>query len=328
MRAITLTGRGGPEVLALGEAPDPAPGPFEILVRVEASALNRADLLQRRGHYPAPPGAPPDIPGLELAGVVEACGPHVTRWGPGDRVMGIVGGGAGAALAVLHEREAMRVPAGLSTIEAAAIPEAFVTAFDAALLQGGLASGQWLVLNAVASGVGTAAIQIARAIGARTVGGTRTEAKLARAVELGLDVAAHGGSEALCEPVRQATGGAGAAVALDLVGGPGLAAMMRCLRPTGALVLVGLLGGARAEIPLAALLTRRLRLRGTVLRSRPVEEKIAVARAFEDQLVPRFEGRNPALRPVIDRVLPWDRVAEGHALLEADATVGKVVLEH
>jgi putative PIG3 family NAD(P)H quinone oxidoreductase len=328
MKAAVITRPGAPEVLALREVAAPTPGPFEVLVRVEASALNRADLLQRRGLYPAPAGAPADIPGLELAGTVAAVGPFVSRFAPGDRVMGLVGGGACAELAVLHEREAMRVPAGLSATEAAAIPEAFITAFDAAVLQGGLASGQWLVITAVASGVGTAAVQIARALGARTVGSSRTAAKLAALPALGLDVAVAGTSEALPAAVAEATAGAGAAVALDLVGGPGVTSLLATLRTRGTLVLVGLVGGLKAELNLALVLRGRLRVVGTALRSRPIEEKIAVARAFEDQLLPLFGGAAPALRPVIDRVLPLADIAAGHALLEANATIGKIVLDH
>lgn len=328
MRAVVITERGGPEVLALRDAAEPEPGPFDILVEVAASALNRADLLQRRGLYPAPPGSPADIPGLEFAGTVLAVGLAVTRFGVGDRVMGIVGGGAAAERLIIHEREAMRVPTGLALTEAAAIPEAFATAFDAAVLQGGLASGQWLVINAVGSGVGTAAIQIAHALGARSIGSSRTATKLGLARGFGLDVAVEGDSSALPDAVREATGGAGAAVAVDLVGGPGLSAMLECLRPTGTLVLVGLMGGVEAPLSLARLLRSRLRIVGTVLRSRGVEEKIALARAFEDRMVPLFEGKNPRLRPVVDRVVPWTDVAKAHKHLESNASFGKIVLEH
>lgn len=328
MRAVVITERGGPEVLALREVAEPSPGPFELLVDVAASALNRADLLQRRGLYPAPPGAPADIPGLEFAGTVLSVGEAVTRFAAGDRVMGVVGGGAAAERLAIHEREAMRCPEGLALTESAAIPEAFATAFDAAVLQGGLASGQWLVVNAVGSGVGTAAVQLARALGARSVGSSRTPTKLGLARGLGLDVAVEGDSTALPAAVREATGGAGAAVALDLVGGPGLAAMLECLRPTGTLVLVGLMGGVEADLSLGRVLRQRLRLVGTVLRSRPLEEKMALARAFEDRVVPLFEGADAPLRPVVDRVLSWEAVADAHRALESNDSFGKIVLEH
>ena len=328
MHAAVITTPGSPDVLEIHERPDPTIGPFDILIDVAASALNRADLLQRRGLYPAPIGAPSDIPGLELAGVVREVGPHVTRFSVGDRVMGLVGGGACATVAAMHEREAVAIPEGLSLLEAAAVPEAFITAFDAAVVQGGLASGQWVVASAIASGVGTALIQIARAMGARIVGSSRTQSKLDRVKPLGLDVAVCGETPALVEAVVEATGGEMAAVAVDLVGGGGLASMLKCLRKRGTCVLVGLVGGRRAELDLGLVLRHRLELRGTVLRSRPVEEKIAVTRLFEDRLVPLFHGPNARLKPVIDQTLPLSSIAEAHALIEDNATVGKVVLDH
>jgi len=326
MRGVVITAAGGPEVLAIvGDLPEPQPGPFEVRVRVAASALNRADLLQRRGLYPAPRGAPAQIPGIEMAGVVESLGAHVTRWQLGDQVMAVVGGGANAELVVLHEREAVRVPTGLDLVSAAAIPEVFMTAFDAAVLQGGLASGQWLAVNAVGSGVGTAAIQIARAIGARSIGSSRTPDKLVQAVGLGLGA----GGPDLVAAARAVTGEGDpgiAAVVLDLIGGPGLAATLSVLRPRGTLVLVGLVAGLRAELPLDLVLRRRLHVVGTVLRARPIEEKLALAQAFEERIVPLFEAN--MLVPVVDRVLPLAAIAEGHRALEANETFGKVVLDH
>lgn len=327
MRAVIITQPGGPEVLALREVPDPTPGKGELLVRVEASALNRADLLQRRGLYPAPPGAPKDIPGLELAGTVVACGEGVTRFAPGDGVMGVVAGGACADLAVLHEREAIRRPAGMPATAAAGIPEAFMTAFDAIVLQAGLASGQWLAVDAVASGVGTAAIQIAHAIGAFSVGSTRTASKLERALALGLDVGVHGTTADLARRAREVSG-VGVAVGLSLVGGPALADLVGALRPRGTAVLVGLMAGMRVDVDLAMVLQKRLHIIGTVLRSRPLEEKIAVARAFEDRIAPLFEGEHPRLRPVVDQVFPLEAVADAHASLEENTAFGKIVLFH
>ena len=327
MRAVVISQPGGPEVLEVREVPDPTIGPDELLVRVEASALNRADLLQRRGLYPAPAGCPKDTPGLELAGTVVAVGARVTRFGPGARVMGLVGGGAAAELAVLHEREALAVPTGLSVTEAAAIPEAFMTAFDAIILQGGLQGGQWLALDAAASGVGTAAVQIARALGAHSLGSTRTAAKLDRLAALGLDRGVCGTTADLAAAAR-ALPGAGAAVALSLVGGATTPDLLAALRPGGTAVLVGLMAGAKAELPLGAILQRRLRLIGTVLRSRPLEEKIALARAFEDRLLPFFGGAAPRLVAVVDQTFPLSAVAAAHAALEANTSVGKIVLTH
>lgn len=328
MQAAVITKPGGPEVLQLQERPDPAVGPFDVLVDVCASALNRADVLQRRGFYPAPTGASPDIVGLELTGSVIGVGEFVTRLKVGDRVMGLVAGGACATRAVLHEREAILVPDGLDLVAAAAIPEAFVTAFDAAVLQGGLCSGQWLVVTAVASGVGTALVQIARALGARTIGSTRTAEKLDRVLPLGLDVGVHGDSKALPAAVLEATGGAKAAVAVDLVGGAGVNAVLASLRLRGTCVLVGLLGGRKAELDLGLVLRGRLGLRGTVLRSRPPEEKLSVAREFEDRLVPLFGGPNPKLSPVIQQTFGLSEIGAAHALMETNTTVGKIVLDH
>lgn len=328
MRAIVISETGGPEVLAMRERPDPTCGPRDLLVRVHASALNRADLLQRRGLYPAPPGCPEDIPGLELAGVVEAHGAEVTRFEIGDRVMGIVGGGAAAERCLLHEDIAMPIPDGVSLQDAAAIPEAFLTAYDALVLQGGLSPGEWMAINAVGSGVGTAALQIARAIGAKSIGCSRTNSKVQMAREHGLNIGVVGSSENLPEQAFEATDDQGVSVAIDLVGGGGLIDMLRCLRKTGSLVLVGLMGGARAELNLTRLLTRRLHLRGTILRGRSTEEKGHLVRIFSDHLLSGFSGEAPTLRPVIDRHLPWGEVAEGHRLLEDNQTFGKVVLVH
>jgi len=321
MRGVVITQPGGAEVLAVRhDLPEPEPGPWHVRVAVRASACNRADILQRRGLYPAPHGVPAQVPGLELAGVVDALGAHVTRWKVGDPVMAIVGGGAHVDRIVLHEREAVRVPEGLDLVQAAAVPEAFMTAYDAAVLQGGLASGQWLAVNAVGSGVGTALVQLARALGARTVGSARTPAKIERAQALGLD---DGGADLVAAARAR---GIAAAVLVDLVGGPPLAQAIDVLRPGGTAVLVGLLAGARAELPLGLLLQRRLTLRGTVLRSRPIEEKIQLARLFEDRVVPLFEAGS--LRPVVDRVLPLSAIADAHRALEASDTFGKVVLDH
>ncbi|MGB0589224.1 MAG: NAD(P)H-quinone oxidoreductase [Myxococcota bacterium] len=328
MRAIVIEGVGGPEVLALRQVADPAPGPNELLVGVHASALNRADLLQCRGLYPAPPGAPKDIPGLEYAGEVLETGAAVTQWSKGDRVMGIVGGGAAAERLCVHEDEALPTPAGLTSTQAAAIPEAFMTAYDAAVLQGGLSANQWVSVNAVGSGVGTALVQIARHLGAHSVGSSRTEAKLEVARRLGLTEAVLGASPELAAATLQATEQRGAHVVVDLVGGAGLSPLVGALQRCGTLILVGLLGGLAAEIPLARVLTKRLRIQGTVLRSRSHEEKRELALSFRRELLSAFDGPSPALAPLIDRVIPWQNVATGHEALEQNATTGKIVLEH
>jgi NADPH2:quinone reductase len=323
-----IEGVGGPEVLTMRQVSEPHPGPRDLVVRVAASALNRADLLQCRGLYPAPAGAPADIPGLEYAGEVIQVGEAVSQWSIGDRVMGIAGGGAAAELICVHEEEALPTPVGLSSVQAAAIPEAFMTAYDAGILQGGLEAGQWVAVNAVGSGVGTALVQIARHLGAHVVGSSRTQAKLDAACELGLTEPVLGASSELGRAALEVTKRRGVHVIVDLVGGAGLTDLIGGLRHRGALILVGLLGGVRADLPLARVLMKRLRLQGTALRSRGHEERRALARAFRRELSPAFEGPRPTLRPVIDRVIPWREIASGHEALVANATTGKIVLEH
>ncbi len=315
---------GGPEVLEWGEEEDPVPGPDELLVRVRASALNRADLLQRMGRYPAPPGAPAHIPGLEYAGEVVRCGARVAQWRPGDRVMGLVAGGAHAEYVVAHERTALRIPPALGWEEAAAFPEAFLTAYDALFCRGALRPGEAVLLTAAASGVGTAASQVASAAGARVLGLTRSPAKRARLQEHGVAHALDPAAPDLPGTVRALAGGAGAELALDLVGGPGISTLLDALAPRGRLVLVGLLGGARAEVDLSRLLSRRLTVVGTVLRSRPLEEKIALSQEAGRTLLPLLAAGR--IRPVIDRVLPMAEIARAHGALERDETFGKIVL--
>ncbi|HEY5936128.1 MAG TPA: NAD(P)H-quinone oxidoreductase [Kofleriaceae bacterium] len=323
MRAIAITRPGGPEVLTIVERPLPEPSRGEVRVRVRATAVNRADLLQRIGAYPAPADAPADIPGLEIAGEVDALGPGVERLAIGDRVFGLVGGGGYAESIVSHERALARIPDGLSFEQAAAIPEAFITAHDAIVGQAGLAAGESLLIHAVGSGVGTAAVQLGRALGAFVIGTARTEDKLDRARELGLDAGIIASAGKFAELVH-AVDRAGPAVVLELVGGGYLAEDLRCVRPLGRIVLVGLLAGAKAELDLGLVLRKRVRILGTVLRSRPLEEKLAVTRTFEDQVVPLFaRGR---LSPVIDTVLDLDQAGEAHARMASNAGFGKIVL--
>ncbi|HWU88082.1 MAG TPA: NAD(P)H-quinone oxidoreductase [Kofleriaceae bacterium] len=321
MRAIAIQRPGGPEVLTLVERPLPEPSKGEVRVRVRATAVNRADVLQRMGAYPAPPDAPADVPGLELAGEVDAVGPGVARLAVGDRVFGLVGGGAYAEAVVTHERALARIPEGLSFEQAAAVPEAFITAHDAIVGQAHLAGGECLLVHAAGSGVGTAAVQLGHALGAFVIGTARTEDKLSRARALGLDagVVAEGGRFA--DAVRKL---AEPAVVLELVGGGYVDEDLRCLRPLGRIVLVGLLAGARHEVDLGLVLRKRARIFGTVLRSRPLEEKLAVMRTFEDQVVPLLARRKVA--PVIDTVMPLDEAARAHERMASNAGFGKIVL--
>ncbi|MFL5608486.1 MAG: NAD(P)H-quinone oxidoreductase, partial [Gemmatimonadaceae bacterium] len=280
MRAIVIARPGGPEVLELQDRPLPEPGVGQVRVRVHASALNRADLMQRQGSYPAPPGAPADIPGMEYAGEVDALGTGATLWRPGDRVMGIVGGGAHAEHVVTHEREALPVPAGLSWEAAAAIPEAFLTAYDALFTRLDVRVGEHVLVHAVASGVGTAVLQLARLSGAIVIGTSRSADKLARARELGLEHAIDATAGDWAAAVEAAIGQNAVQAVVDLVGGHYLRGNLRVLAPRGRLAIVGLTGGRSTELDMGMVLGKRLHIVGTVLRSRPIEEKIALAREF------------------------------------------------
>ena len=321
MRAIAITKPGGPDVLALVERPLPEPSRGEVRIRVRATAINRADLLQRMGHYPAPSDAPPDIPGLEYAGEVEALGPGVERLAVGDRVFGLVGGGGYAEQLVAHERTVARIPDGLSFEHAAAVPEAFITAHDAIVGQAGLCGGETVLVHAVGSGVGTAAVQLGRALGAYVIGTARTADKLDRARALGMDagVVAEGGKFA--DAVRKH---GEPAVVLELIGGPYIDEDIRATQPLGRIVLVGLLAGGRTEVDLGGILRKRLRIFGTVLRARPLEEKIAAMRTFEAQVVPLL--RRGLIAPVIDTVMDLDAAGAAHARMASNAGFGKIVL--
>jgi putative PIG3 family NAD(P)H quinone oxidoreductase len=324
MRAIVIRSPGGPEVLELRDLPDPDPPFGHVRVRVQATGVNRADLLQRAGHYPAPPGVPSDIPGLEYAGTVDAVGAGVTRFSGGERVYGLVAGGAYAEMIVVHEREAVLVPEGLSDEEAASVPEAFVTALDALLVRGRLAPGERVLVHAAGSGVGTAGIQIARAMGCLVIGTSRTEDKLERCKSLGMDagVVAKGGKFA-DEVIGLSRGGVD--VVLDLVGGAYLADTIAACAPRARIVAVGLTAGARAELDLGAVLRKRLEIVGTVMRARPLEEKIEAARLL-DRTLGAWIARG-VVRPVVDRVFPLGEAPAAHAYVASNASFGKVLLD-
>jgi putative PIG3 family NAD(P)H quinone oxidoreductase len=324
MKAIIITRPGGPEVLEMQERPKPEPGVGQIRVRVRASALNRADLMQREGNYPVPPGVPADIIGMEYAGEVDALGPGATLWKTGDRVMGIVGGGAQAEFLCVHEREAMPVPGSMAWDEAAAIPEAFLTAYDALFNRLQLRSGETLLIHAVGSGVGTAALQIAHVTGARVVGTARSAEKLERAKKLGLDTGIDASRGDWAAQVDAAIGAEQVHAVLDLVGGDYLEGNMRALALRGRIVVVGLTAGASAQFNMGVLLRKRLTIVGTMLRSRALEEKIAVARDFSERGIPLFEQGK--LHPVVDRVFSFDEIRAAHELMESNQTFGKIVL--
>ncbi len=322
MRAIVLDSYGGPEVLTLADVPEPEPGPDEVLVEVAATAVNRADLLQRMGLYPGPP-MPREIPGLEFAGTVVALGERVTERAVGEQVMGVVGGGAYAERLAVHERQVMAVPASVGLPEAGAIPEVAITAYDALALQGGLGAGGWALVHAGASGVGTAAIQLAHAVGARVVV-TCSTAKVAACRALGADVVVDYTAEDYVDAVATATSGRGVDVVLDVIGGDYVAKNLQSCRVGGTIVQVGIMGGGNAQVPVGLLLTRRIHWVGTVLRGRPLEEKIAVTRRCEHDLVPLYESGT--VRPVIDRSYPLEQVAQAHEYVGTNANVGKVLL--
>lgn len=324
MKAVVITEPGTPDVLRLLDVPAPEPRDGEIRVRVEAAGVNRADLLQRQGHYPVPPGWPENIPGLEYAGTVESVGPNVTLWSPGDRVMGLVGGGACAEYVVVPTDEALPVPAGMAPERAAAVPEAFITAHDALRARLGVRSDESVLIHAVGSGVGTAALQLAKARGVRVIGTSRTDWKLERAAELGLDVAVRPDDGAFADAVLEATGGRGVEAILDLVGGDYLEENLRCAAALGRIVLVGLTRGRSAELDMGTVLRKRLTLVGTVLRSRPSVEKAAAARAFAGEGLPLLTRGDVV--PLIHEVIPMEEAARAHALLESNETFGKVVL--
>ena len=324
MKAIVITRPGGPEVLKLEERPKPEPGIGQIRVRVRASALNRADIMQREGNYPVPAGSPADISGMEYAGEVDALGPSSTLWKVGDRVMGIVGGGGHAEYLCVHEREAMPAPSRLSWEEVAAIPEAFLTAYDALFRRIGLRTGETVLIHAVASGVGTAALQLALVSGANPVGTSRSAAKLERAKQLGLEMGIDASRDDWVSQIEKSIGVDRIHVILDLVGAPYLDANLRLLGLRGRMVVVGLTAGAQGQLNMGVLLRKRLTMVGTVLRARPIEEKIALAREFSERIIPFFESGR--LRPVIDRVFSFADIRAAHELMESNQTFGKIVL--
>jgi putative PIG3 family NAD(P)H quinone oxidoreductase len=325
MRALTITHPGGPEVLQIRTVADPVIGPEEVLVRVRASALNRADLLQRRGRYPAPPGAPADIPGLEFAGEVEACGELVAALQPGDRVMGIVGGGGQAEKLRLHERLCLRVPPGMSFEDAAAVPEAFLTAYDALFLRGALRPGEAVLLDAAGSGVGTAAAGIATVAGARVIALSRTADKRRRLQEMGVQRVLDPADPNVGAAIRMAAGGEGVDLAIDLLGASSWRLNLEVLAVRGRLVLCGTMGGSQVEVDLGTLLRKRLTVVGTVLRSRAVEEKIDLVQSFSRTMLPLLAAGR--LRPVVDRVVPLEEAASAHAAMERNENFGKIVLK-
>lgn len=328
MKAVRIASHEGAGALEVCEVERPLARADRVRVRVRAAGLNRADLLQKRGRYPAPEGTPQDIPGLEFAGEVEQTGEDVRAWKAGQRVFGITAGGAQAEYVVVPESHLAEIPANLSFEQAAAVPEVFITAHDALFTQARLAPGERVLVHAAGSGVGTAAVQLARAAGAGAIYGTaRTASKLERAREFGLDegVAVGDDPNVISEAVRAWTKGAGVGVVLDLVGASYLEANLDALAPRGRMILVGTLGGATAPLDFRKVMGKRLSIRGTVLRARSTEEKASAVRLFAAQVIPLLA--RSLVRPVLDSAFALPDAREAYARLESDATFGKVVLK-
>ena len=310
MIAVTFHGAGGPEVMAVDERPDPVPQSSEVLVRATHAALNPADVAQRAGNYPAPPGSPADIPGLEVAGTVIACGEAVTAWRAGDRVFGLVGGGGLSDTVAVHERHVARIPDDLTDREAAAVPEAFITAHDAVFTRAGLALGETLLVNGASGGVGTAAVQLGVAAGARVLANARSHREALTDM---------GAEPCVLSEAR------GVDVVLELVGAANLTGSLEALAVRGRIIVVGTGAGADTELSLRALMGRRASVMGTVLRARSMEEKAAAVQAFARSVVPHLAAGR--VRPVIDRVFPVAEAAAAFEHLSAPGKLGKVLLE-
>jgi len=327
MKAVVITRFGGPDVLEIQDVSKPQPGPEEVVVHVRSTALNRADLLQRLGRYAPPPGAAQNIPGLEFAGEVSELGTNAHRWQQGDRVMGIVGGGAHAEFVTAHQDAVCAVPENLEWSAAGAIPEVFITAHDA-LRQAGFKAGENVLVHAVGSGVGLAATQLVRALGGHAFGTSRTPDKIERAKAFGLEsgfaVPEPSSLRRLSDFAQSVTGSGGFDVVLDLNGGPYFAASLEAMALRGRIILIGGVAGGKTDVDLYQILGKRLHIIGTVLRARSLDEKIAIITAFAEEVVPLLaEG---TIRPVLDSVFPLEQIQDAHRRLESNETFGKVVL--
>jgi len=322
MRAIIITRPGGPEVLQIQNVETPQPQGEYVRVRVRAAGLNRADLLQRAGVYPAPAGSPSNIPGLEFAGEVDAVGPLVRAWKPGQRVMGLAGGGAQAEYILAHEGLLVEIPDNLDFIQAAGVPEVFITAHDALFTQAGLQMGERLLVHAAGSGVGTAAIQLAHATGATTFGTSRTPSKLEQAKSLGLDVGLS--DKNFAAAVNRLTGGAGVHVVLDFIGATYLEQNLEALTAWGRIVFLSTMGGAQANINLGMLMAKRISMRGVTLRTRTLEEKLAVTRRFATSVLPLLASGK--VKPIIEQVYPLEKIGEAHAVMGENKNFGKLII--
>ena len=323
MTAIGITSPGGPETLVPQERPVPQPGAGEILVKVIAAGVNRPDVAQRMGVYPPPPGVT-DIPGLEVAGVVVACGPGGARWKEGDEVTALVSGGGYAQYCIAHETHALPVPGGLTAAEAAAIPETFFTVWHNVFERGGLKSGETLLVHGGSSGIGTVAIQLAKALGARVIATAGSAAKCDACRGLGADLAINYKTEDFVALTKSATGGAGAQVILDMVGGDYIERNYEAAAVEGRIVQIAFQGSPRATVDFRRIMLKRLHHTGSTLRSRSVPDKAAIAQAVERSVWPLIVAGK--VRPVMDKVFPFRQAADAHARMESSAHIGKIVL--
>ena len=322
MRAVVFTGAGGNEVIDLVDRPDPRPTGNDVVVRVRYAGLNPADAQQRIGVYPAPPGSPADIPGLEVSGVVESCGEAVTTWAPGDRVFGLVGGGGLAERVLVNERHLARIPDSMSDEDAAAVPEAYMTAHDAVRTQADLKMGETLLVHGAAGGVGSAAVQIGLAAGARVIGVVRSETAYQAVKDLGAEAVYDAD---FAQQVLDLTAGRGADVILELVGAPHFPGNLDAIAARGRIIVVGVGAGSEVQLPLLRLMQKRIRMQGTVLRARPIEQKADVVRAFEREVLPALAAG--VVKPVLERTYPAADVAAAFDHLEGPGKVGKVLLD-
>lgn len=327
MKAAWIPRFGGPEVLEIREVDRPVPSPDSVLVRVRAAGLNRADLLQRQGKYPPPAGYPAEMPGIEFAGEVAETGAQVRSWKKGQRVFGLTGGAAHAEYLAIHERLIAEIPPSLDWKQAAAVPEVFIAAHDALWQQAALSRGETVLVNAVGSGVGIAAIQLARAMNARAFGTSRTPDKIEKAQEYGLadGIVLRDNLDELAAAAERWTGGKGFDVFLDLVGGSYPSTVQKMMALKGRMIFIGTMAGSRYELDARYVMSKRLCLRGTVLRSRTQEEKVAATQAFAREVLPVLA--NGTLRPVLDSVFSLDEIVKAHERLESSQTFGKVVIE-
>lgn len=322
MRAVVITRPGGPEVLEVRTVETPEPAADQVRVRVHAAGLNRADVAQREGHYPPPPGIATDIPGLEFAGEVDAVGPLVQRWKPGQRVMGLIGGAGQAEYVIVNEGMLIEIPTNLDYIQAAALPEVFMTAHDALFTQGGLSMGERVLIHAAGSGVGTAAIQLAHATGATVFGTSRTPTKLEQAKPLGLDVGLS--AKNFAEEIKTLTHGEGVHLIIDFVGAPYMEQNLDALGTWGRIVFLATLGGVNPNVDLRKVMSKRLQIRGCTLRYRTLEEKLAVVRRFATQTMPLLASGK--IIPVVENVFPLHEIAAAHTMLEENRNFGKLIL--